>query len=262
MVGLFGITTLGLALTGGRTGYATWCAVGLIMSLLKWRKYLLVAPVALAAVVILAPGVPQRLLQGIQGGGTNQQLITSGRSLVWPFVLEKIRDAPLTGYGRQAWVRTNLRLEVTLLTGENFGHPHNAYLEFALDSGLIGLAVLVPLFLLVLWNTARMFRDRDPTISAAGGAAFALTLSWMIAALGAQTFYPREGMVGMWCVIALATRVAWDLGARNRSAAPVRPRVGASWGRPAAGPATMADRLPQPPRGALRPGGRLRQWPR
>lgn len=262
LVGLFGITTLGLALTGGRTGYATWVAVGLVMAVLKWRKHLLLAPVLLIAVLIVAPAVPQRLLQGLTGG-TNEALVTSGRNMVWPFVIDKIRQAPFTGFGRQAWVRTNLRLHVTEITGENFGHPHNAYLEFTLDNGLIGLAILVPLLLLVIWRSVWMFRSPHPTISAAGGVSLAMTLSYMIASLGAETFYPREGAVGMWCFIALSTRVAWDLAAKTKQqASPAVPRVpaaGAGWRRP-----NIADRVAPPasPTAVLRPGTRVRQWPR
>ena len=40
------------------------------------------------------------------------------------------------------------RLEKEL--GESFPHPHNAYLEQLLDSGVLGLALVVPFYLLVL----------------------------------------------------------------------------------------------------------------
>lgn len=265
LVGLFGITTLGLALTGGRTGYATWCLVGLTMSVLKWRKHLLLAPVAVAAILIVAPGIPERMLQGLQGGNTDKHLVTSGRNVIWPFVIDKIREAPIAGFGRQAWVRTNLRLQAALNTGENFGHPHNAYLEFMLDNGLIGMAVLLPLLIYVLWHAQRLFRETDPLRSAAGGLAFAMTLSYAIAAFGAETFYPREGTVGMWCFIALLTRVARDTSRTAQAAAGApsqqgfRGAVRPGWPQPAAG---GPGRFPRPRPAGLRPGARVRQWPR
>ncbi|HET7695337.1 MAG TPA: O-antigen ligase family protein [Vicinamibacterales bacterium] len=267
LAGLFGITTIALALTGGRTGYATWCVVGLAMSMLKWRKYLLLAPVALAVVLVAAPGISQRMLQGIQGSNTDKHLITSGRNVIWPFVIDKIRERPIAGFGRQAWVRTNLRLQAALNTGENFGHPHNAYLEFALDNGLIGISVLLPLLLYVLWTAQRLFRDPDPLRSAAGGLAFAMTFSYAIAAFGAQTFYPREGTVGMWCFIALAIRVARDTSRATASAAvpakasmgSFRPSARPGWRQPSTG---AAGQVPRPRPAGLRPGARVRQWPR
>jgi O-antigen ligase len=252
LVGLFALTALGLALTGGRAGYTTWCALGLIMSLLKWRRLLLLAPVAAIVVLSFAPGIAQRMLQGISGGNvSDQHLVTSGRNVVWPVVLNKIGDSPIVGFGRQAWARTNLRMEVGLRTGEFFGHPHNAYFEFALDNGLIGLAVLLPMMIGIVWKSARMFRSRDdPATTAAGGAALAMTLSLMIAGTSAQTFYPTEGSVGMWCVIALAIRVSQERAAPAVVIAPKVDIVGVpgqgvpapadAWRRPAAGrPVTL-----------------------
>jgi O-antigen ligase len=210
LVGLSGVVVLGLALTGGRMGYATWCVVGLALCVLKWRRYLVLAPAAVLLVLWFAPGITERMLQGFgDEGRQDQHLITSGRNVVWPYVLGKIGEGPMTGFGRQAWARTNLRYQAAITTGEAFGHPHNAYLEFALDNGLIGLCVLLPFYGLVLLNAVRLFRMRgNPAAEAAGGAALAVTLAYVVAAFGAQTFYPTEGAVGMWCLIALATRVA------------------------------------------------------
>jgi O-antigen ligase len=238
LVGLSAFTTLGLALTGGRTGYAAWCIVGLTLAVLKWRRYLLGVPVAVAMVFIIAPGIPQRMLQGFGGADTvDQQVVLAGRNVLWPYVLDAIGDSPILGHGRQAWIRSNLRMQVVLDTGQNFGHPHNGYLEFALDNGLIGLAVILPFFAFVLWNAARMFRVRDdPFVAAIGGIALATTLAYVIGAAGAQSFYAHEGAVGMWCVVALALRVAQDAKAAAPATAPVSPLRPArpTWRRPAA----------------------------
>lgn len=253
LVGLSGVTLLGLTLTGGRTGYVAWCAVGLTLSVLKWRRNLLLMPALLICVLVIAPGIPQRMLQGFSGGERDEQTITAGRNLIWPFVLRKIGEGPLVGFGRQAWVRTNLRMETTSITGEGLGHPHNAYLEFTLDNGLIGLAVLLPFYGLIVWNLIRMFRDRErPIVAVAGGMALAATLAYLIGALGAQTFYPRESSVPMYCLIALAIRVAADA-----------KRTGVAM--PAPAQATLAARLP--PRAAIggpRPRAAVRpdHWPK
>ena len=44
--------------------------------------------------------------------------------------------------------------------------------------------------------------------SAAGGVCLALVLALLIAAIGSQTFYPREGSVGMWAAIGLMLRMS------------------------------------------------------
>ncbi|MEP6915776.1 MAG: hypothetical protein ABJC89_09015, partial [Acidobacteriota bacterium] len=52
------------ALTGGRAGYVTFACVGFILCLLRWRVYLLVALLAVAGILVVAPGVAQRMLEG------------------------------------------------------------------------------------------------------------------------------------------------------------------------------------------------------
>src|SRR5207247_766312 len=52
-------------------------------------------------------------------------------------------------------------------------------------------------------------RDRRlPHVAVAGGVAAALVLALLVASIGSQTFYPREGAVPMWCAIGLALRAA------------------------------------------------------
>jgi hypothetical protein len=68
-----------------------------------------------------------------------------------------------------------------------------------------------------------LFLDRsDILYEAAGGAALALLLALLLASFGAQTLYPREGVVGMWAAIGVALRVSvererkrWDDGAKT-----------------------------------------------
>ena len=226
LLGCAGMITLGLASTGGRTGYATWCIIGLVFALVRYRSYLLLLPIALVGILTFAPGIAERMTQGFgteeslpAGGDENftveperdDYLITSGRSEVWPIVIEKIRENPWFGYGRQAMARTDLRVDIAKLLNEFFNHPHNAYLEFTLDNGLIGLAVVVIFFGGVMVSSLWMFaRRRTPELSAAGGMTLAMVLSFLIAAVGAQTFYPTEGVTGLWCLMAVGLRAAWD----------------------------------------------------
>jgi hypothetical protein len=54
----------------------------------------------------------------------------------------------------------------------------------------------------------RLFRDETNKYGVTiGGITLSLVLALLIAAIGSQTFYPREGAVGMWCAIGLALRV-------------------------------------------------------
>jgi O-antigen ligase len=217
-------TLFGQALTGGRAGYVTFAGVGFVLCVLRWRKYLLLAPVAVVGILIVAPGVAERMLEGfspetrsmptriqqMQGGaqGADAYTITAGRNLIWPYVIDKISDRPWFGYGRLAMVRTGLTHFLSTQLDEGFSHPHNAYLEMLFDNGLVGFVLVMPFYWLLLWRSFALFRDsRSPVFVAVGGSTAAMILGLLIASLGSQTFYPREGWMGMWCLMFLLLRV-------------------------------------------------------
>ncbi|MCC7416117.1 MAG: O-antigen ligase family protein [Acidobacteria bacterium] len=220
IVALFLVIAYAQAVTGGRMGYVAWAAVGLGMCLIRGRSLLLLAPVVVLAVQLLVPAAGQRLLQGVDdngasdyggdryGSGVDLRTITAGRTIIWPYVVARIREAPLIGYGRRAMRRTGLTTFLAQDLNEGFEHPHNAYLELLLDNGIVGFAAVMPLFLVVLALSARLYADsRSAIFVAAGGVTLAMTLSLLVAGFGSQTFYPREGAVGMWCAIGLMLRV-------------------------------------------------------
>jgi O-antigen ligase len=203
------------ALTGGRMGYVTWGLLGMTIGVLRWRRMLLLGPVALVLLVAIVPQAAERMLQGFgveaqtEGKLADDYQITSGRTVIWPYVVDKIREKPVFGYGRMAMVRTGLSEYLFEDLKESFPHPHNAYLELLLDNGLLGFSVVIPFFLWALTRSLALFlRREDRVATASGGVAFSLTLSLLIASFGSQTFYPREGWVGMWAAIFLTIRLA------------------------------------------------------
>jgi O-antigen ligase len=217
-------------MTGGRAGYGAWLAVGLIMSLLKWRRYMLLVPAALAIVVVLAPGVMQRATRGFSSdthetsqrinqlrregemaqsdGEVDAYTVTAGRSIAWPMVIEKIKERPWLGWGRQAMLSSGLALQIYNMYNDTFPHPHNAYLEMFFDNGFLGAAPILILHFLFLAYSVRMFLgNKSPTCVAIGGVSTAFLLSLLVSAFGSQSFYPEEGWVGMWCAMFLMLRV-------------------------------------------------------
>jgi O-antigen ligase len=205
------------ALTGGRGGYLACGATGFMLCLLKWRKYLVLAPVILILLPIVLPGPTARMLEGfgtqdISGGETmDTYKITSGRWLIWPYVIDKIYESPMFGYGRLAMRRTDLSYQLMSELGESFPHPHNAYLEWLLDNGLVGFLPMMIFYLVVFIYSTKLFLSKtDPLYSTIGGVTLALVLSQLTGAMGAQSFYPREGTMIMWCAIGLTLRVTVD----------------------------------------------------
>jgi O-antigen ligase len=217
------------ALTAGRTGYVTWAVLGLFLGLVRWRKYLFLAPVVAGLVTLVVPGAVERISQGfaeedrdggsplvrpdlrIVPGGADQPdayTITSGRNVAWPYVIEKIGESPIFGFGRRAMERTGIAAFLWEEFNESFPHPHNAYLELLLDNGWIGFLLVLPFYVVVVGYGVSLFRDRrSPVFTAIGGVTCSLVLALLVASVGSQSFYPREGSVGMWCVIGLALRV-------------------------------------------------------
>src|SRR5205823_5726754 len=120
-----------------------------------------------------------------------------------------IEQRPFVGWGRQAMARTGTVSFAFTELKEDFGHPHNAYLEMLLDNGILGFIPMMLLFCAFLFHAFRLFLDaRSPLFVAAGGAAAALLLALMVAGLSSQSFYPVEGTVEMWCAIGLMLRVS------------------------------------------------------
>jgi O-antigen ligase len=91
---------------------------------------------------------------------------------------------------------------------ESFPHPHNVYLEWLLDNGIIGFIPVAAFFGMVIIYSVSLFRDSsDPSYVAVGGCALALVVAQLVAGIGAQHFYPRESTLGMWAAIFLMLRV-------------------------------------------------------
>jgi O-antigen ligase len=213
VLGAAGVIAFGQALTGGRAGYAAWVATGLVLCILKWRKYLLLAPVAVILLPILLPGVAERMLFGFGQKNAmgqavvNDYKVTSGRTLIWPHVIDKIGESPVIGYGRLAMERTGLTNQLLLNLGESFPHPHNMYFEALLDNGILGS---IPIF--IFWGmmtlyVVRLFRGDNRLYSAVGGLALSLVFAQLFAGIGAQHFYPKESTVCVWAAMFLALRV-------------------------------------------------------
>jgi O-antigen ligase len=197
------------ALTGGRMGYVTFAAVGLTLCLFRWRRYLLVMPLVVVLIVSVLPGVWERMFEGFGETDVDEYSVTAGRNVAWPHVIAKIQESPILGFGRLAMTRTGLAAFLLDEHGESFTHPHNAYLEMLLDSGWVGLILVLPFYLVILVRSLVVFATSSvPLYTTAGGVASALVLALLVASFGSQTFYPREGAVGMWCAIGLVLRVS------------------------------------------------------
>ncbi len=236
LYGTFAGITLAQLFVGSRAGFAAWFAVGGLMCVLRWKRSLLIAPIVPLILFYMSPAAFDRITMGFGGSdvtGESEYLMTSGRNLIWPHVIKKIGQSPMIGHGKEAMRRTGLtnKLYNTAGEGEAVAHAHNAYLDLSLESGLVGLTVVMIFFGMMVYSAAQLFRMRDPISACTGGLVLAIVVSHLVAGLGSQSFFPREGDFGMWCVIGMGLRVMCEraklaaratarLAARNRSFTP------------------------------------------
>jgi O-antigen ligase len=200
---------LSLALTGGRGGYLAWTSTGLIICLLRYRSLLIVLPIVLAIALPFSPTLMNRITEGISSEeGVDQDTLTAGRNIAWPLIIEKIKDAPIIGYGRDGMRREGIATTLFVDFGESAPHPHNAYLEMLLDNGIVGFIIIISFYWLITKNTLALFCNRDSVhYQVIGGVGLSLVGSQLIGSLTGQTFYPRELTVTMWCAIGLVLRM-------------------------------------------------------
>jgi len=242
-LGAMAVTALGMALTGGRIGMGGWVVVALVLAIFRWRRFLLLAPLLVVMVGVFVPSVIDRMTEGFSGeteehrpeglagdttsaGGVDLYAVTAGRAQIWPYVIDKIAEGPFIGYGRRAMQRTGLSLWLGYTFEEPFPHPHNAYLQFLLDNGiLLSLPVFIFYFLLLKFSLS-LFRDSSNNLYiAVGGGTLSIILAQLVGSVGSQSFYPTESSVSMWCMIGLMLRVYLQREKLNKAVAVLKKPV-------------------------------------
>ncbi|MHC4116296.1 MAG: O-antigen ligase family protein [Planctomycetota bacterium] len=206
-----------LALTGGRAGYLACGATLVFLCFVRWRRQLLLVPLLLLIIPVVLPGATKRMFEGFNqatvSGDKRDNIhdISAGRTEIWAVVIPKIFESPVLGFGRRAMPRIGLQQSLLNTYGEEanmaVAHPHNAYLEILLESGLNGFVIIVALHTLILVYSIRTFVAReDPMLMAVGGVALSLLTGHMVANMGGQSFYPRAIDVGLWAAVGVMLR--------------------------------------------------------
>ncbi len=220
--GCAGIVLMAMMLTGGRGGYLAWAVVGVIVSFAKYRKYLILAPPMVLLVLTFVPSVKERMMMGFGDSakheykttaeGTvdenNLGTISAGRTLVWPLVVDEVLKAPLFGHGFGGIVSSGISIAMYEKYNHTYHHPHNAYLQTLIDNGILGTLPILLFYFVIVKYSWSLFRDaRSGTYILAGGGAFAIVMTLLVASLTGQSFYPEERSFGVWCAMGLMLRV-------------------------------------------------------
>jgi O-Antigen ligase len=169
------------------------------------RKWLPLLMAAMVAFYFIIPSiVTQRATRGFHTG--NRNLIMAGRvDYIWLPLLKEITSNPRTlllGNGRFAMVSTNAHKEGIILQAM---HPHNMYLEMVLDSGLIGLAIILSLFALLLKKAYLGLKmSKKSPFNEYQVAVMTSLVCFLISGLTDRTFFPDEINGYLWIITAMA----------------------------------------------------------
>jgi O-antigen ligase len=143
-----------------------------------------------------------------RSGNVDLYAVTSGRISAWPFVLDKIGKSPFSGYGKEAMIRTDISALLYETYMETLPNPYNMYLQWLLDNGIIGFLPVIIFYLIIIKYSISLLRKKQNAYDAAiGGICLLLVMAMLIAGMGSQTTYPRDGSVAMWCTIFLVLRM-------------------------------------------------------
>ena len=150
-VGAATLIGAGLVLSFTRS---VWLAMGLLavyFVAVTRPRLLWAAPVAIVAVMALAPAPVRERIESIRNPGP-----TEARPLMWRTGLRMIRQSPLTGLGPE---RVGPRFREFLppdapaeLPDAYYGHLHNQYIHYAAERG-------IPAALALAWLLATVVRD-------------------------------------------------------------------------------------------------------
>ncbi len=209
-----------------RAGFLAFCCAGLAIGLLRWRRILLLMPLAIVVVIMVSPSTVDRVLTGVDP--EQEQLdweeISAGRlTNIWPAVVDQIQESIVFGHGRFAILREECADVIREMDGVLPTHPHSSYLEVLLDCGLAGIAIcLTSMALIFAVNLSLMRSQRDPLLMTLGTIGVIGVVTELSAGVAGSSFYLSQSTVPYLCVWGMALRVVANA---KYAPAPVVPRL-------------------------------------
>lgn len=210
-----GVVSAALLLTFSRGAIVAFVIVNAIYLFSRRKlKTLVLCAMGLPVVLWLMPGAVWSRLDMGMGQGVNA--VSAGRVAgIWEPLLPWAAESPIWGHGLQSvlWspaMRSGHMLQVT--------HPHSAWLQAFLDTGAIGLALIVAFWIGHVWRGFRKLA-RDPSLDPEVGGLFegaaAGLLGFVAANAAGSSFFPVPEQSFLW----LAVGVMYGLRLRARAAA-------------------------------------------
>jgi O-antigen ligase len=200
-----GLGVVALVLTFSRGGFVALAVAGALYVLRRFSaRTLIITSVAVLAAVLLAPHAIYERLSAGQGAGLDA--ISAGRvNGLWLPLLPEVLSHPLfgNGIGSILWSEA-MRRGAGFMT-LTVTHPHNAYLQAALDMGLTGLVLLCAYFAHAWQGLRTLANDPDIAPELRGffqGAAAGL-VGMLISDFTDSSLTPRPEQAFLWLAIGM-----------------------------------------------------------
>jgi O-antigen ligase len=200
-----GLTAVALALTFSRGAFLGFIVVNVLFLLWRRNATTLTYGVLLAAVALflLPDAVYERLKYGF-GSGVN--FFSAGRiEGIWLPLLPEVLRSPVFGNGLSSILWSEAARSADGATFSSAGHPHNAYLEALLDTGIAGLLIVSAYFVHVWRGFRALSVDPALTPTLRGfylGAAAGLA-SFLTAAFADSSLRPVPEQAFLWLAIGM-----------------------------------------------------------
>jgi O-antigen ligase len=187
-----------------RAGFLSFCAAGAVLGAVRWRRILILMPLAVFVAALAAPDVRDRVLMGVGDAEeeTSWDEISAGRvTNIWPPVVAQIGQSPLVGHGRLAILREACYEEILERERVVPNHPHCSYLEILLDAGLVGLVICLACSWGLIRVAWRLMRDSvEPVGLVLGTCSLAAIVAELSAGLAGSSFFPSQSSVPYLCI--------------------------------------------------------------
>lgn len=199
------LSTVALVLTFSRGGFVALAVACTLYLLRRFSlKTVLVASLAVAAALAFAPhAIYERLTAG-EGGGLDA--ISAGRvNGLWLPLLPEVLDHPLLGNGIGSILWSEAMHKSGGTTMLVVTHPHNAYLQAALDMGITGLVLLCAYFVHA-WKGLRSLTEATDIPAPVRGffrGAAAGIVGMLISDFTDSSLVPRPEQAFLWLAIGM-----------------------------------------------------------
>jgi len=213
MGGLSSISIIMSVLTGERINFLIRACGGMLAALVwqpNWRRYIIliiVEVLAVVAVFVAMPNVQDRFTNSVVNS-----LPTGPHSDYYRVMgagLTVFKTAPVLGIGPA----THRELCPSIL-GETpefrcDNHPHNFYIQFLTETGIIGLITGSVMIISIIWAAFAGWRQNRANVVAA--TAFVIPFGLFFPVQSTGDFFGQWNNIFMWSAIALALAAATTL---------------------------------------------------